>query len=76
VVLYEGCSTNTACSLALFEVSMEHKKEAFDARGFLDLLGEVMDHDVIGVLNVRIHVRDGMAWAVSVQFNDAAKRAA
>jgi hypothetical protein len=42
---------------------MEHKKEAFDARGFLDLLGEVMDHDVIGVLNVRIHVRDGMAWA-------------
>jgi len=28
---------NTACSLALFEVSMEHKKEAFDAHAFLDL---------------------------------------
>jgi hypothetical protein len=33
------------------EVSVEHKKEAFDAHGFLDLLGEVMDHDVTGVLN-------------------------
>jgi hypothetical protein len=69
--------------LALFEVSiehkevsMEHKKEVFDAHEFLDLLGEVMDHEVTGVLNVRIHVRDGMAWAVSVQFNDAATRAA
>jgi hypothetical protein len=51
------------------EVSMEHKQQAFDAHGFLDLLGEVMDHDVTGVLNVRIHVRDGVAWAVSVQFN-------
>jgi len=78
-----ACSTNSARSLALFEVSLEdkeasveHKKEAFDAHGFLDLLGEVMDHDVTGVLNVRIHVRDGIAWAVSVQFNDAAKRAA
>jgi non-ribosomal peptide synthetase component E (peptide arylation enzyme) len=58
------------------EVSMEHEQEAFDANGFLDLLGEVVDHDVTGVLNVRIHVRDGMAWAVSVQFNDAAKWAA
>ena len=55
---------------------MEHEEEAFDARGFLDLLGEVMDHDATGVLNVRIHVRDGMAWAVSVQFNDDAKTAA
>lgn len=55
---------------------MEHEQEAFDANGFLDLLGEVVDHDVTGVLNVRIHVRDGMAWAVSVQFNDAAKWAA
>jgi hypothetical protein len=63
-------------SIAHKEVSMEHKKEAFDTHGFLDLLGEVMGHDVTGVLNVRIHVRDGTAWAVSVQFNDAAKRAA
>ena len=55
---------------------MEHEKEAFDARGFLDLLAKVAHHDVTGVLNVRIHVRDGMAWAVSVQFDDAASKAA
>jgi len=55
---------------------MEHEKGALDAPGLLDLLGEVMDHEVTGVLNVRIHVRHGMAWAVSVQFNDAATRAA
>jgi hypothetical protein len=55
---------------------MEHEKEAFDARGFLDLLAEVVHHDVTGVLDVRIHVSDGMAWAVSVQFDNAAKRAA
>jgi hypothetical protein len=55
---------------------MEHEKEAFDARGFLDLLAEVVHHDVTGVVNVRIHVRDGMPWAVSVQFDNAAKRAA
>ena len=55
---------------------MEHEKEAFDARGFLDLLAEVVHHDVTGVVNVRIHVRDGMPWAVSVQFDDAAKKAA
>src|SRR5262245_63973988 len=78
-----ACSTNADGSLALFEVSMEHKemsmehkKEAFDAQGFLDLLSEVMDHDVTGVLNVRIHIQDGMGWAMSVQFNDAATRAA
>src|SRR4030095_13762730 len=39
-----ACLTSAARSLALFQVSMEHKEEAFDARGFLDLLGEVMDH--------------------------------
>jgi len=55
---------------------MEHEKEAFEARGFLDLLAEVAHHDVTGVLNVRIHVRDGMAWAVSVQFDNTTKRAA
>jgi hypothetical protein len=55
---------------------MEREKEEFDARGFLDLLAEVAHHDVTGVLNVRIHVRDGMPWAVSVQFDDAAKKAA
>jgi hypothetical protein len=55
---------------------MEHEKEAFDARAFLDLLDEVVHHDVTGVLNVRIHVRDGMPWAVSVQFDNTAKKAA
>jgi hypothetical protein len=55
---------------------MEHEKEAVDAHAFLDLLAEVVHHDVTGVLNVRVHVRDGIAWAVSVQFDDAAKRAA
>jgi len=55
---------------------MEHEKEEFDARGFLDLLGEVVHHDLTGVVNVRIHVRDGRPWAVSVQFDNAAERAA
>ena len=55
---------------------MEREREGFDARGFLDLLAEVVHHDVTGVVNVRIHVRDGMPWAVSVQFDDAAKKAA
>ena len=55
---------------------MEPEKEAFDARAFLDLLGEVVHHEVTGVLYVRIHVRDGTAWAVSIQFDDAPKRAA
>ena len=49
---------------------MEHEKEEFDDRGFLDLLGEVVHHDLTGVVNVRIHVRDGSPWAVSVQFED------
>lgn len=55
---------------------MEHEKEGFDARGFLDLLGEVRDHEVTGILTVRIHVLDGMAWAVNVQFEDTAQKAA
>ena len=55
---------------------MEHAKAEFDARRFLDLLAEVVHHHVTGVVNVRIHVRDGMPWAVTVQFDDAAKKAA
>jgi hypothetical protein len=55
---------------------MDHEKEAFDAHGFLDLLAEVVHHDVTGVVNVRIYVRDDMPWAVCVQFDDAEKRAA
>ena len=55
---------------------MDH--EAFDVAGFLELLGEVMlDHDAhTGVVSVRIHVRDGIPWAVSVQFNNAQEKAA
>ena len=55
---------------------MEREKEGFDARGFLDLLAEVVHHGATGVMNVRLHVRDGMPWAVSVQFDNAGKRAA
>ena len=50
--------------------------EAFDAAGFLELLGEVMLEHHTGVVSVRIHVRDGVPWAVSVQFDNAAKKTA
>jgi hypothetical protein len=55
---------------------MEHEKKAFDAAGFLDLLAEVTHREDTGVLSVRIHVRDGIPWAVSVQFDNAGKKAA
>jgi hypothetical protein len=60
---------------------MEHEKEAFDTAGFLDLVGEVMKREVTpdngtGVVNLRIHVQDGMPWAMSVQFENARERAA
>jgi hypothetical protein len=62
---------------------MERKQaEFFDARGFLDLLGDslgkrLLDHETLtGVLVARIHVRDGEPWAVSVRFDDEDKRAA
>ena len=61
---------------------MERKQaEFFDARGFLDLLGDslgkrLLDHEALtGVLVARIHVRDGEPWAVSVRFDDEDKRA-
>jgi hypothetical protein len=51
---------------------MERKPaEFFDARGFLDLLGDslgkrLLDHEALtGVLVARIHVRAGEPWAVS-----------
>jgi hypothetical protein len=55
---------------------MQHKKEAFDAQGFLDLLADVEHHEATGVVSVRIHVRDGIPWAMSVQFDNADERAA
>jgi len=55
---------------------MENEKEAFDGAGFFDLLGEVMTHHGTGVVSVRIHVRDGMPWAVSVHFDRETGKAA
>ena len=54
---------------------MEREKE-FDGGAFLDLLGEVMTRRDTGVVSVRIHVRDGMPWAFSVQFDSAGNKAA
>jgi hypothetical protein len=55
---------------------MEHQEDVLDLVGFLKLLGEVMPRYGTGVLSTRIHVRDGMPWAVSVQFHNAEKKAA
>jgi len=55
---------------------MENEKEAFDGAGFFDLLGEVMTHHATGVVSVRIHVRDGLPWAVSVDFERETGKAA
>ena len=54
---------------------MEHESK-FDGGAFLDLLGEVMSHHATGVVSIRIHLRDGRPWAMCVQFDDAAKKAA
>ena len=51
-------------------------REAFDVAGYLELLYEVMRHHRTGVVSVRCHVRNGIPWAVSVQFHDAEERAA
>jgi hypothetical protein len=55
---------------------MAHEDEAFDVAGYLQLLTEVMLHNRTGVVSLRFHVRDGIPWAVSVQFDDAGERAA
>jgi hypothetical protein len=55
---------------------MEQGEEGFNVAGYLELLGEAMRHDRTGVVSVRFHVRDGIPWAVSVQFDDAEERAA
>jgi len=52
---------------------MERERN-FDGGAFL--LGEVMSHHATGVVSIRIHLRDGMPWAMCVQFDDAAKKAA
>ena len=43
---------------------------------FFKLLGEVMPEFGTGVVSARIHVRDGMTWAVSFQFDNAKEKAA
>lgn len=61
---------------------MERANEGFDAAGFLELLRDSLRerlHDQearTGVLSLRVHVRDGEPWAVSVEFDDAEGRAA
>jgi hypothetical protein len=55
---------------------MEHEEQAFDDAGFLDLLGAAMLYHGTGVVSVRIHVRDGLPWAVSAQFESADEKAA
>jgi hypothetical protein len=55
---------------------MEHRQEAFDSAGFLDLLAHVMTSHATGVVSVQIHVRDGLPWAVSVRFDNGKERAA
>lgn len=55
---------------------MEHEQEAFDDAGFLELLGAVVLHHGTGVVSVRIHVRGGMPWAVSAQFENADEKVA
>jgi hypothetical protein len=54
---------------------MEHEEGAFDVAGFLELTDEVMLHHSTGVVSVRFHVRDGIPWAVSVQFDNAEEKA-
>jgi hypothetical protein len=55
---------------------MEYQGEAFDDAGFLELLSAAMLHHGTGVVSVRIHVRDGVPWAVSAQFENAEEKAA
>jgi len=52
-------------------LSHETEEEAFDVAGFLELLGDVMRHERTGVVSARIHVRDGILWAASVEFGNA-----
>jgi len=55
---------------------MERQERAFDVAGFFKLLGEAMSEYGTGVVSARIHVRDGITWAVSIQFDNAKEKAA
>jgi hypothetical protein len=52
------------------------KDEAVDATGFLELLADVMRDSATGVVSARIHVRDGLPWAMAVAFEHTVARAA
>ena len=54
---------------------MEHEKD-FDGSAFLNLLSEVISNDGTGVVSIRIHVRDGMPWALCGRFDKAPAKAA
>ena len=55
---------------------MEREEGAFDVARFFKLLGQVMPEYGTGVVSARIHVRDGITWAVSIQFDNAKEKAA
>lgn len=56
--------------------AMDNEKRAFDSAGFFDLVGQVMPRHNTGVVSLRIHIRDGLPWAVSVDFDGAKEKAA
>jgi hypothetical protein len=55
---------------------MEHDGGAFDLTGYFKLLDEVMPDHGTGVVSARIHIRDGIPWAVDVQFHNTEGEAA
>jgi hypothetical protein len=64
-------------SIVAAEWNMEQlKDEAVDATGFLELLADVMRDSATGVVSARIHVRDGLPWAMAVAFEHTVARAA
>jgi hypothetical protein len=64
-------------SIVAAEWNMEQlKDEAVDATGFLELLADVMRDSATGVVSARIHVRDGLPWAMAVVFEKTGARAA
>jgi hypothetical protein len=62
----------------LIQISLDSggEKRAFDSAGFFDLLGQVMTRHNTGVVSLRIHIRDGLPWAVSVDFDGTKEKAA
>jgi hypothetical protein len=61
---------------AEWNMEQPEEDEAFDVDGFLKLLADVMRDSATGVVSARIHVRDGLPWAMAVEFETAGARAA